>query len=120
MMSEPTRQLPEVKAFTRINPTLSPAFANWYANNVEITTSYFDVALFFGEVAGVTGDALNVERKTRVVLPLGQAKLLAFSLIRQLATYETTFGTINLDPKVIPDDLRETAAEWESRTKSEG
>jgi hypothetical protein len=113
MMNELIKQRPQAIKFTQVNPTLASNYATSYANNVEVATTYFDVNMIFGEVMGVTGETLNVERRVRVVMPLGQVKLLALTLTRQLQTYEENFGKISLDPKVVPDELRTLANEWE-------
>ena len=102
------------------NWTTSPQFASIYSNNVTITTSYFDTALVFCESTGLTGSAINAERKVRVVMTPSQVKILAMSLFSNIKQYEDRFGVIALPADILPPSLIEAMRTGYEEKKSEG
>jgi hypothetical protein len=98
----------------------APDYRSVYANNVQISTNFFDSSLIFSEMLGVEDGALLVEHKMRVVLTLAQTKLLTLSLIQQIEGYEKRFGSINLVADIIPPELAAYAKAFVDGKNNEG
>lgn len=75
---------------------LSPNFVNFYANNVEIGVSVWDMRFIFGEIMGVKDKQLLVEKRARIVMSLQHAKVFAALLAQQIEKLEQRFGEIQL------------------------
>jgi hypothetical protein len=102
------------------NWTTSPQFVSIYSNNVTITTNFFDTALVFSESTGLTGNAIDAERKVRVVMTPSQIKVLAMSLFSNIQQYEERFGVIPLPAEVLPPNLLEAKRTTDEEKKGEG
>jgi hypothetical protein len=88
-----------------IKATVSPQYASVYANNVAVTSNFFDTSMVFSEMLGIQDGALSLEQRVRVVMALSQVKILAWTLLQQVGAYEKEFGKIRLSSKVVPPEL---------------
>jgi hypothetical protein len=109
-----------VQQIQKVNAVQSPQYVSVYANNVQVTTNYFDTAMIFSEMLGAQENVLSVEQKVRVVISLPQLKLLALSLIQQIDAYEKRFTAIQLSPEVVPPELLSYLNAFQSEKAHEG
>ncbi len=72
----------------RIDP---PTF---YANNVALKTSIFDMTMVFGVMAEVQGDVLAVTNVATVIVSPQHAKAIAALLTNHVEEYERQFGAL--------------------------
>lgn len=96
---EPEQQ-PEVKFVKADN------FRNIYANNVQISSSFMDVVMMFGQIVGLEGGILEVENQARVVMSPQEAKLFTILLVQQIAAYERQFGAVKLPPNMLQPNVK--------------
>jgi len=86
----------------KINLTQSADYREIYANSVQIRVSVWDFLLIFGRIHQETPEQVSVENSAAVYLSPQQAKALWNILGQNLAQYEQTFGTLALEPQVVP------------------
>lgn len=86
----------------KIHLTPAPDYREIYANSVQIRVSVWDFLLVFGRMHQETPEEVQVENAQGVYLSPQQAKALWNILGQNLAQYEQTFGTLALEPQVIP------------------
>lgn len=99
--------MPENRPVQRaINNVPSTDFVSVYANNLAVSTNFFDVSLIFGEMKGIDDNTLTVEQKVKVVMPPTHAKLVSLLLLQQLQQYQEKFGHITLPPEVVTPELK--------------
>jgi hypothetical protein len=72
-----------------------------YANNVFFNGNVWDLKMVFGELSGVR---LGVDWHTSITLPWAQAKLMAYYLAINIASYELQHGSIRIPASMIPVD----------------
>lgn len=96
---EPEQQ-PEVKFVKADN------FRNIYANNVQISSSFMDVVMMFGQIVGLEGGILESENQARVVMSPQEAKLFTILLVQQIAAYERQFGAVKLPPNMLQPNVK--------------
>ncbi len=77
----------------------SPTFQAVYANNVQISVSFYDFKILFGEVVGVGDESISVMDRVSVSMSPEQAQSVHRMLEAQLATYRQRFGDIRPDPE---------------------
>jgi hypothetical protein len=81
-----------VTQFKRSAPDNLPTF---YANNVEIRTTQWDIRLSFGQITDMTDDGvISVTDQCQLYLSPQHAKTLLRVLKQQVETYETKVGPI--------------------------
>lgn len=76
----------------RIDP---PTF---YANNVALKTSLFDMTMEFGVIADVQGDTLVIKNVATVIVSPQHAKAIAVLLANHVEQYEKKFGALPNPP----------------------
>ena len=99
-MNQPNPQPPNVQPKVQI--TQSPEYRDVYSNSVQVRVSVWDFQLAFGRIHQETPEQVNVENSVGVYLSPQQAKALWNILGQNLAQYEQTFGTLALEPQVVP------------------
>lgn len=82
----------------RIERSPIGAFQTIYSNNLQITLTYFDIKIVFGEVSAVTDDTLRVLDKAAVYMSPEHASALYRILGEQLQKYRDRFGDIRPEP----------------------
>jgi hypothetical protein len=78
--------------------TPAPYFQSIYANNAQISTSYFDIRMRLGEVTGVLPDRIPVLDKVEIVMSPEHAASLYRLLGQQIEIYRQSFGEIRIEP----------------------
>lgn len=76
----------------------------FYANNIAMGTTKFDVRIVFGEVRDVTSLKAIVDQRFQVTMAWTEAKLLAEFLLANIKAFEDLNGPLKLPqipPKVI-------------------
>ena len=66
----------------------------FYANNVALKTSIFDMTMEFGVMAEVQGDVLAVRNVATVIVSPQHAKAIAALLTNHVEEYEKQFGAL--------------------------
>jgi hypothetical protein len=72
-----------------------------YANNIQVTWTYFDVRMLFGEVVDLLPTKMVIEQRAQVTISYLQAKLLIQTLGQAISTYESLFGELKAPPGVF-------------------
>ena len=70
-----------------------------YANNAQVTGTYFDFQVSFGEILEATEQALLTEDRVTVKMSPQLAKRLLVILAEHIRKYEETFGEIPQMPE---------------------
>ncbi len=81
-------------------------FESWYANNVQIYPSEWDVKLVFGELDWPTGGNLVVQQHTAMTLSWLQAKILQYFLSLNVEAHEMQYGKIKVPASVMPPEAQ--------------
>ncbi len=94
-------------------------FFTYYANNVSMLMSYFDLAILFGEVERSENGELTVMQRMRVLMTPSHAKIFSWVLMHQVREWEKRFGDIVVPPDAVPPEIiemfRESQEEHESK-----
>ena len=77
-----------------------PDYRENYANSVQVRVNVWDFFLVFGTLQQQTETQVEVRNFQGVYLSPQQAKALASILTQNVASYESTFGEIKLDPRM--------------------
>ena len=93
-MSQPT-QPPKIELVQR------PDYRESYANSVQVRANLWDFFLMFGLVQQTGADSVTIHNFQGIYLSPQQAKALAAILQQNIAGYESTFGEIKLDPRMM-------------------
>ncbi len=84
----------------------------FYANNLVLQSSVWDVSLGFGLLTGTTEGTVTARSVVNVILSPQHAKAVSEILNRQIAHYEASFGPIPSDPHAtVTSDEDETGEE---------
>ncbi len=86
----------------KIQLSQSPEYREVYANSVQVRVSVWDFFLVFGLIHQETPEQVTVQNSAGVYLSPQQAKALWNILGQNLAQYEQTFGTLALEPQLLP------------------
>jgi hypothetical protein len=81
----------------------------FYANNIAIGSSNFDVRLIFGEIVEATEENIIVEQRAQVSMGWLEAKILAEIMQANIKDYERRNGILTipeLPSKVVIPDLK--------------
>jgi hypothetical protein len=78
----------------------SPEYRDNYANSVQVRVNVWDFFLVFGTLQQQTESQVEVRNFQGVYLSPQQAKALSAILQQNVASYESTFGEIKLDPRM--------------------
>ena len=73
-----------------------------YSNSVQVRVSVWDFFLVFGTLQQQTENQVEVKNFQGIYLSPQQAKALASILHQNITGYESTFGEIKLDPRMMP------------------
>jgi flagellar protein FlaG len=92
-MSNPTQ--PTVKLIN------SSEYREHYANSVQVRVSVWDFFLVFGTLQQQSETQVEVSNFQGIYLSPQQAKALSSILQQNVAGYESTFGEIKLDPRMM-------------------
>jgi len=76
-------------------------FESWYANNIQLIPSEWDLRMLFGEVDFTQ---MIVQQHTAMTVTWLQAKLLLYFLTVQVGIYELMHKKIDVPPSVQPID----------------
>ena len=78
----------------------SPEYRESYANSVQVRVNVWDFFLVFGTLQQQTENQVEVLNFQGIYLSPQQAKALPSILQQIVASYESTFGEIKLDPRM--------------------
>jgi hypothetical protein len=97
----------------KIDPyRVAPDMVKYYANNVRLETTAFDLTMSFGQVAeplpNKSGDSY-VDLKAEIKLSWLQAKVTAIFLSINVAAHEAQLGAIQIPSFVFGPDLKHLA-----------
>ncbi len=84
----------------KISTTKRSDYRENYSNSVQIRVNVWDFFLQFGTINQTVPDAVEMEYFQGIYLSPQQAKALLNVLHQNVATYESTFGEIKLDPRM--------------------
>lgn len=83
-----------------INLISTPDYRETYSNSVQVRVSVWDFFLTFGTLQQHNETQVDIRNFQGVYLSPQQAKALASILTQNVASYESTFGEIKLDPRM--------------------
>ena len=92
-MSNPTQP--------NIRLTNTPDYRETYANSVQVRVNVWDFFLVFGTLQQQSETQVEVNNFQGIYLSPQQAKALSAILQQNVAGYESTFGEIKLDPRMM-------------------
>jgi len=84
----------------QINLINTPDYRETYSNSVQVRVSVWDFFLTFGTLQQHNETQVDIRNFQGVYLIPQQAKALASILTQNVASYESTFGEIKLDPRM--------------------
>ena len=90
--------LPTQPSFTVVNTN---DYRETYANSVQVRVNVWDFFLVFGTMQQHSETQVEVRNFQGIYLSPQQAKALAAILQQNVSNYESTFGEIKLDPRVV-------------------
>ena len=93
LMSNPTQP--------NIQLTNTPDYRETYANSVQVRVNVWDFFLVFGTLQQQSETQVEVNNFQGIYLSPQQAKALSGILQQNVAGYESTFGEIKLDPRMM-------------------
>jgi len=80
----------------------SPDYRESYANSVQMRVNIWDFFLVFGTLQQASETQVEIRNFQGVYLSPQQAKALLGLLQQNVANYESMFGEIKLDPRMVP------------------
>jgi flagellar protein FlaG len=83
-----------------INLINTPDYRETYSNSVQVRVSVWDFFLAFGTLQQHSEAQVDIRNFQGIYLSPQQAKALASILQQNVASYESTFGEIKLDPRM--------------------
>jgi len=84
----------------QINLVNTPDYRDNYSNSVQVRVSVWDFFLAFGTLQQHSETQVDIRNFQGIYLSPQQAKALASVLQQNIASYESTFGEIKLDPRM--------------------
>ena len=85
----------------KIQLTHTADYRDSYANSVQVRVNLWDFFLMFGQVQPQNSEVVAIQNFQGVYLSPQQAKALSAILQQNVAGYESTFGEIKLDPRMM-------------------
>src|SRR5881392_357853 len=79
----------------------NPDYRETYANSVQVRVNVWDFFLVFGTMQQQSETQVEVRNFQGIYLSPQQAKALMAILQQNIAGYESTFGEIKLDPRMM-------------------
>jgi len=73
-----------------------------YSNSVQVRVNVWDFFLVFGTLQPQSESEVEIRNFQGIYLSPQQAKALASILHQNITSYESTFGEIKLDPRMVP------------------
>ena len=83
----------------KIHLTNAPNYREDYANSVQIRVNLWDFFLLFGVVNQTAPDQVSIQNFQGIYVSPQQAKALLNVLQQNVSQYESTFGSIKLEPQ---------------------
>ena len=80
----------------------TPEYRENYSNSVQIRVNVWDFFLVFGTLQQQTETQVEIKNFQGIYLSPQQAKALLGLLQQNVAGYESAFGEIKLDPRMVP------------------
>ncbi|MFZ0867531.1 MAG: DUF3467 domain-containing protein [Candidatus Sulfotelmatobacter sp.] len=80
----------------------APDYREAYANSVQMRVNVWDFFMVFGTLQQQTEAQVEIRNFQGIYLSPQQAKALLGLLQQNVAGYESAFGEIKLDPRLIP------------------
>ena len=84
-----------------IKLTTTQDYRETYANSVQVRVNVWDFFLVFGTLQQQSENEVELRNFQGIYLSPQQAKALSAILQQNLAGYESTFGEIKLDPRMM-------------------
>ena len=84
-----------------IKLTTTQDYRETYANSVQVRVNVWDFFLIFGTLQQQSESEVELRNFQGIYLSPQQAKALSAILQQNLAGYESTFGEIKLDPRMM-------------------
>jgi hypothetical protein len=84
-----------------IKLTMTQDYRETYANSVQVRVNVWDFFLVFGTLQQQSENEVELRNFQGIYLSPQQAKALSAILQQNLAGYESTFGEIKLDPRMM-------------------
>lgn len=97
-------ETPDVQPLQLLAPfkiTRHENFESWYANNIQLYPSDFDLRMVFGELDVPT---MTIQQHTAMTVSWLQAKLMHYFLSVQLGAHELTYGKIPVPQGSLPPE----------------
>jgi hypothetical protein len=94
-----TDQPVKPSAAVKLNATRSSEYSQFYANNAQLRMSNWDILIEFGKIEDISPEAITVSVTTGVYMSIQHAKAFSAALAQNIASYESAFGTVALEPK---------------------
>jgi|SRR5579872_3311738 len=91
-----------IPAQPQVKMVNAPDYRENYANSVQVRVNVWDFFLVFGTLQQQSETQVEVRNFQGVYLSPQQAKALAAILHQNIAGYESAFGEIKLDPRMVP------------------
>ena len=85
----------------QLNLVQTPDYRETYANSVQVRVSVWDFQLVFGLASSDTPEQVNIRNHQAIFLSPQQAKALLSILQQNVSGYESAFGEIKLDPRMM-------------------
>ncbi len=85
----------------KIQIVTSPEYRENYSNSVHVRVNVWDFFLVFGTLHQHSESEVEVKNFQGIYLSPQQAKALLSLLQQNVSNYETTFGEIKLDPRMV-------------------
>lgn len=85
----------------KMNVVQSEDYRETYANSVQVRVNVWDFFLVFGTLQQQSETQVEVNNFQGIYLSPQQAKALSGILQQNVAGYESTFGEIKLDPRMM-------------------
>jgi Protein of unknown function (DUF3467) len=82
--------------------TNAPDYRESYANSVQMRVNVWDFFMVFGTLQQQSENQVEIRNFQGIYLSPQQAKALLGLLQQNISGYETAFGEIKLDPRMIP------------------
>jgi hypothetical protein len=79
-------------------------FANFYVNNANVSSAFYDLSIIFSEIQAGPTEALVLD-KCRVTMSPAHAKALGLALTENIRRWEAQFGEIKLPEGMVATDL---------------
>src|SRR6266702_1094437 len=80
----------------------APDYREGYANSVQIRVNLWDFFLMFGNISQTSQENVQIHNFQGIYMSPQQAKALLGVLQQNVSQYESAFGEIRLEPRMMP------------------